>query len=355
MALPEGYGMQLSVPLSMNSAFNDLRPPNSSSSTYFWEVALQYTTERPAHHVDHWRTNAFPGPMEGALQLFRLPPDQPSMAWSTSDAPFSGRIMAMSQHTHSTSGLVETWYIGAPPTELGLIHGAMAGVRKVTIDNPLYGRKYRFLIGGSQFGAPAWSAWEHPVAAGNEAEMRLSALGDAFDAKKIVLEAMLARGIPFSCVGRFELGQAALGDRQPAFSCFEGGLDVVAGQPLTGVFWYDPATAVKPAPLFQHIHYQAWIDRGPHISSEYVVEMQTSQSPDEISGPISFFRPSSSSATSGSKLLTSSGSGGSGAAQAPHAGYYAALVVVPLLAAAAAGATRMRNRLGGWNAQVRLL
>ena len=244
----------------MNSAFNDVRPANSSARAYYWEVAIQYSTTRAPHLVDNWRTNAFPGPMETELQTFRLPPDEASMAWSTSNAPYSGRILSMWQHCHSTSGLVETWYVAATPAALGLVHGAMAPVRKADRYDASRGRAYHFMVGGAQFGAPAWDSWDHPVTMGDAAQLRIASLGSAVEAKELVLRRMLQDGIPFSCVGRIQLGLEELGDRQPAFECFEGGLDVTEGQPLTGLFWYDPTTAIHAAPLFQHIHYQAWID-----------------------------------------------------------------------------------------------
>ena len=269
------------VPLTMNSAFNDVRPANSTARAFFWEVAVRYSTSRTPHLVDNWRTNAFPGPMEMELQTFRLPPHEASMAWSTSNAPYGGRILAMWQHCHSTSGLVETWYVAATPDALGLVHGAMAAVRKMDRYDTNRGRAYHFMVGGAQFGAPAWDAWEHPVLMGDVAQLQLASLGSAVEAKEAVLRRMLAAEIPFSCVGSIQLGLEEIGDRQPAFKCFEGGLDVTAGQPLTGLFWYDPATAIHGAPLFQHIHYQAWIDRGEHVSTDYEAYMETSQFPDE--------------------------------------------------------------------------
>ena len=276
MALPEGFGMRISVPLTLNAALNDIRPAHSAPLSWFFEVAVQYTTT-PQRHVDAWRTQASPGPLETELQLFRIPSDAPSLAWVASWSPVKGRILAMWQHCHSTAGLAETWYIAADPTALGLLRAPMDPIRHVDARVPGRERVYKFNLGGSQFGAPAWDAWDHPVAAADERAMRLASLGSAVEAKRLVLESMLRQSIPFSCVGRTQLGLGDIGDRQPMFTCFEGGLYLQVGQPLTGLFWYDPAVATKAPPFFQHIHYQAWISREPDWNQDYYVFLDTSQ------------------------------------------------------------------------------
>ena len=75
---------------------------------------------------------------------------------------------------------------------------------------------------------------------------------------------------------------------------------LLQGQPLTGLFWYDPEIATNEAPFFQHIHYQAWIDTGPGSDQDYYVYADTSQYPDV--NPLGFL--DAASAQAGTRTLS---------------------------------------------------
>jgi len=244
---PTGYSQLVSTHIGVFVALNDVRPEASAPMNFWYELGFQTVSSPRSHSVRQWRVNAQPGPFTGLRYappgtfVYRIP-DEPSIIWSSTKLPFSGKLLNFWLHSHTGYGLREAWYIDGTASDLGFT-------------------SYKSNI-RSGFLLPHCSSHNHAY----------TALGTVEEIKQSIRGRMQRHSLPFRCIARApaeSLYDHSMGDRQMPLTCEKGAEDLVAGEVFSCVFFVIPPANVH-LPLF-HTHYQGYvgIDSEEEYSSSF--------------------------------------------------------------------------------------
>jgi len=204
--------------ISFGAIFNDARPAGSPRLEWYSLVATRYTTvatEKTLVMVKESPSYRLIAPFENILV-----PKQPSVLWVTVVFPLSGYVHNFWQHAHADKGALESWYISANYTQLGLDTQSSPG------------------ISGNLKGLPSMAAM------------------DTWKTK--VLGLVRAQGLSFRCILRRPEALLSWGDRQPLQTCFEGSDYVTKGESITGILWNTPEEGMEDQR--QHYHFQWYVE-----------------------------------------------------------------------------------------------
>ena len=244
---PAGYGMRYEEAMGFDGLLNDVRDKGSSPLTFYFEVAISFTTtpvQRPIGLI-YCNTAVVPvlqetHPDDQWFGTFEVPAAQESIVWSVNRYDYSGKLLNLWLHTHTAFGYDGMWLVNGAPSDLGL---ALAD----------------------------WQHFEYPFRP-NEHGLTTG------DFKEHVLRSMRANGLTFRCI--LNPHNVHLDDDNPRLmrpgiygfmsdvSCYEGADVVRAGEPITTIAFFSPrmnnpipasGKPVTAGMLYQqHIHYQSF-------------------------------------------------------------------------------------------------
>jgi len=222
VVMPPGHAIKLNSPVEFESMYEIVKDVKSTAASYAnfsIEVAMRYDF-KPLPTLNVWKVFSAAGNREGAFGTWRLP-NAPSVLWTCSTPPISGKLLNIWIHAHSTFGMDEIWMISASAHALGL----------TTPD---------FKYPGAGFASDC---------------------SDDIEAiRNGILDHMAAHDYRFRCTARLAPYDHYFGDRQPVWRCYEGGEILEPGTFITGVFFYtnQPAGS-KEAYFNNHNHYQGYV------------------------------------------------------------------------------------------------